>query len=104
MLLINNQIVGKILDIRGCMEALETGYRDLISERAVYRGRYDLFVPNDDPKLMYRWGTMEGASTYRLGYVANCLTLGVGASHTCRIAGATPERLEALTAQNLEEL
>lgn len=62
MLLINNQVVERILDIRGCMEALETGYRDLINERAVYRGRYDLFVPNDDPKLMYRWGTMEGAS------------------------------------------
>jgi alanine dehydrogenase len=62
MLLINNQTVEKILDIKGCMEALEIGYRDLISERAAYRGRYDLFVPNDDPKLMYRWGTMEGAS------------------------------------------
>ena len=62
MLLLNNQIVEKILDIKGCMEALEVGYRDLINERAVYRGRYDLFVPNDDPKLMYRWGTMEGAS------------------------------------------
>jgi alanine dehydrogenase len=62
MLLINNQTVKKILDIKGCMEALETGYRDLIDERAAYRGRYDLFVPNDDPKLMYRWGTMEGAS------------------------------------------
>ena len=62
MLLINNQTVEKILDIKGCMEALETGYRDLIDQRAVYRGRYDLFVPNDDPKLMYRWGTMEGAS------------------------------------------
>lgn len=62
MLLLNNQTVEKILDIEGCMEALEVGYRDLISERAVYRGRYDLFVPNDDPKLMYRWGTMEGAS------------------------------------------
>lgn len=62
MLLINNQTVEKILDIKGCMEALEVGYRDLIDERAVYRGRYDLFVPNDDPKLMYRWGTMEGAS------------------------------------------
>jgi alanine dehydrogenase len=61
MLLINNQTVEKILDIKG-MEALEVGYRDLINERAVYRGRYDLFVPNDDPKLMYRWGTMEGAS------------------------------------------
>jgi ornithine cyclodeaminase/alanine dehydrogenase-like protein (mu-crystallin family) len=62
MLLINNQTVEQILDIKGCMEALETGYRDLIDQRAVYRGRYDLFVPNDDPKLMYRWGTMEGAS------------------------------------------
>jgi ornithine cyclodeaminase/alanine dehydrogenase-like protein (mu-crystallin family) len=62
MLLIDNPTVAKILDMKGCMEALEIGYRDLIDERAVYRGRYDLFVPNDDPKLMYRWGTMEGAS------------------------------------------
>ena len=62
MLLINNQVVEQILDMKGCMEALETGYRDLINERANYRGRYDFFVPNDDPKLMYRWGTMEGAS------------------------------------------
>jgi ornithine cyclodeaminase/alanine dehydrogenase-like protein (mu-crystallin family) len=62
MLLINNQVVAQILDMKGCIEALETGYRDLIQERANYRGRYDFFVPNDDPKLMYRWGTMEGAS------------------------------------------
>ena len=62
MLLINNQTVEKLLDMKGCMEALETGYRDLVEERANYRGRYDFFVPNDDPKLMYRWGTMEGAS------------------------------------------
>ena len=62
VLLIDNQTVANILDMKGCMEALEIGYRDLINERAVYRCRYDLFVPNDDPKLMYRWGTMEGAS------------------------------------------
>jgi alanine dehydrogenase len=62
LLLINNQTVEQILDMKSCMAALETGYRDLIDQRAVYRGRYDLFVPNDDPKLMYRWGTMEGAS------------------------------------------
>ena len=30
MLLINNQTVEQILDMKGCMEALETGYRDLI--------------------------------------------------------------------------
>jgi alanine dehydrogenase len=62
MLLINNPTVAQILDMPGCINALETGYRDLINERAVYRGRYDVFVPNDDPKRMYRWGTMEGAS------------------------------------------
>ncbi|HLM44377.1 MAG TPA: UV DNA damage repair endonuclease UvsE, partial [Myxococcaceae bacterium] len=46
----------------------------------------------------------EGLSTYRLGYVANCLSLELGASHTCRLAGATSERLEALIEQNLAEL
>jgi UV DNA damage endonuclease len=46
----------------------------------------------------------EGLSTYRLGYVANCLSLELGASHTCRLAGATPERLDALIEQNLAEL
>ena len=51
MLLINNQTVEQILDMKGCMAALETGYRDLIDERAIYRGRYDVFVPNDDPKV-----------------------------------------------------
>lgn len=42
--------------------------------------------------------------SHRLGYVANCLTLGIGASHTTRLANATPERLEALIEQNLGEL
>ncbi|AKJ03502.1 UV DNA damage endonuclease [Archangium gephyra] len=46
----------------------------------------------------------EGLSSYRLGYVANCLSLGLGASHTCRLAGATPQRLEELIALNLSEL
>ena len=64
MLLIDNRAVEQVLDVRSCMEALETGYRDLIGERAAYRGRYDLFVPGDDPGRMYRWGSMEGACRY----------------------------------------
>lgn len=40
----------------------------------------------------------------QLGYVANCLTLGLGASHTCRVANATPARLEEIVALNLQEL
>lgn len=46
----------------------------------------------------------EALATYRLGYVANCLTLGVGASHTCRLASATESTLDWLIAQNLSEL
>lgn len=41
---------------------------------------------------------------HRLGYVASCLSLGIGASHTCRVANATPRRLEELIAANLQEL
>jgi UV DNA damage endonuclease len=41
---------------------------------------------------------------FRLGYVASCLSIGLGASHTCRLAHATARRLDELTAQNLAEL
>jgi UV DNA damage endonuclease len=41
---------------------------------------------------------------YRLGYVAQCLTRGVTASHTLRVANASPKTLNALTALNLAEL
>ncbi len=61
MLLINNETVEKILDMKGCLEALEIGYRDLSEERAVYRPRIDVFAPNDDHGLMFRWGAMERA-------------------------------------------
>ncbi|SES92028.1 UV DNA damage repair endonuclease UvsE [Stigmatella erecta] len=47
---------------------------------------------------------MSASPFYRLGYVANCLTLDLGASHTCRLAKATPRRLSELIEQNLAEL
>jgi UV DNA damage endonuclease len=47
---------------------------------------------------------MSASPFYRLGYVANCLTLDVGASHTCRLAKATPRRLSELIELNLAEL
>lgn len=62
MLLIDNETVEEILDMKGCIAALETGYRDLLAQRAVYRPRIDLYVPQEEPHRMYRWGTMEGAS------------------------------------------
>jgi UV DNA damage endonuclease len=41
---------------------------------------------------------------YRLGYIAQCLSGGWTTSHTCRIANATPQRLEQLIAKNLSDL
>jgi len=62
MLLINNQEVEQLLDMKGCLEALEIAYDDLLKGDAVYRPRLDVWVPCDRPDGYYRWGTMEGAS------------------------------------------
>ena len=62
MLLINNQEVEKLLDMKSCLEALEDGYDDLLKGDAVYRPRLDVWMPCDRPDGYYRWGTMEGAS------------------------------------------
>ena len=62
MLLINNQEVADLFDMKSCLEALETGYADLLKGDAVYRPRLDVWVPCGRPDGYYRWGTMEGAS------------------------------------------
>ena len=62
MLLINNQDVEKLFDMKACLEALEAGYDDLLKGDAVYRPRLDVWMPCERPDGYYRWGTMEGAS------------------------------------------
>ncbi|HWO43689.1 MAG TPA: ornithine cyclodeaminase family protein [Candidatus Eisenbacteria bacterium] len=62
MLLINNREVEQLFDMKACLEALETGYDDLLKGDAVYRPRIDVWVPCERPDGYYRWGTMEGAS------------------------------------------
>ena len=62
MLLINNREVAELFDMKSCLEALETGYADLLKGDAVYRPRLDVWVPCERPDGYYRWGTMEGAS------------------------------------------
>jgi ornithine cyclodeaminase/alanine dehydrogenase-like protein (mu-crystallin family) len=62
MLLINNEEVEKLLDMKSCLEALEIAYGDLLKGDAVYRPRLDVWVPCERPDGYYRWGTMEGAS------------------------------------------
>jgi ornithine cyclodeaminase/alanine dehydrogenase-like protein (mu-crystallin family) len=62
MLLINNEEVERLFDMKSCLEALEAGYDDLLKGDAVYRPRLDVWVPCERPDGYYRWGTMEGAS------------------------------------------
>lgn len=69
MLLINNKDVEAIFDMKSCIEALETGYDDLIRGDAVYRPRLDVWMPCARPDGYFRWGTMEGASR-KLGVFA----------------------------------
>jgi ornithine cyclodeaminase/alanine dehydrogenase-like protein (mu-crystallin family) len=69
MLLINNREVEELLTMKGCLEALEIAYDDLLKGDAVYRPRLDVWVPCERPDGYYRWGTMEGASR-KLGVFA----------------------------------
>jgi len=62
MLLINNDDVKKLFTMKDCLDALETGYDDLLKGDAVYRPRLDVWAPCERPDGYYRWGTMEGAS------------------------------------------
>jgi alanine dehydrogenase len=67
-LLINNDVVAKVLTMEDTIAALEEAYRQLAREEAVCRPRIDIQIPTRDPKKVYQWGTMEGGS--RAGYFA----------------------------------
>jgi alanine dehydrogenase len=69
MLLINNQDVEKVFDMKACLDALEVAYDDLLKGDAVYRPRLDVWMPCERADGYYRWGTMEGASR-KLGVFA----------------------------------
>lgn len=63
MIFLTNEHVEQVLDMASCMEVIERAYRELAMERATYRPRIDLYVPQEPH--YYRWGTMEGASRER---------------------------------------
>jgi ornithine cyclodeaminase/alanine dehydrogenase-like protein (mu-crystallin family) len=67
-LLIDNDIVRRVLKPAAVRRALESAYRDLASGEAVCRPRIDIRIPTRDPAKFYQWGTMEGGSTR--GYFA----------------------------------
>src|SRR5918994_2442692 len=61
-LLINNEVVARVLTMEDTIAALEEAYRQLAREEAVCRPRIDIQIPTRDPNKVYQWGTMEGGS------------------------------------------
>ncbi len=62
-LIIDNNIVERVLSMETTIEALEQSYLALARREAVCRPRIDIRIPTKDPAKNYQWGTMEGGST-----------------------------------------
>jgi len=63
VLLIDNDVVRRVLTPEATRKALESAYIDLARGEAVCRPRIDIRIPTRDPERVYQWGTMEGGST-----------------------------------------
>jgi ornithine cyclodeaminase/alanine dehydrogenase-like protein (mu-crystallin family) len=69
MLLINNDVVSRVLDMSSTLDALEGVFREMAVGDAVGMGRVDLYVPSgQDLAPFYRWAVMTGGSR-KDGYV-----------------------------------
>ncbi|MGE4112416.1 MAG: ornithine cyclodeaminase family protein [Burkholderiales bacterium] len=61
LLLLDNDDVAGVLDLDGCMDALERSYRALAEGRLVERARSQTRVPLAEPDVSYCFKSMEGA-------------------------------------------
>ena len=62
MLLIDNEVVRRVLSMRECIEAQERAFAGTLTGASVSRPRIDMFVPCDRADGYYRFGSVEGAS------------------------------------------
>jgi ornithine cyclodeaminase/alanine dehydrogenase-like protein (mu-crystallin family) len=62
VLLIDNEVVRRLLTPALTRQALEGAYRDLADGEAVCRPRIDVRIPTQAADRFYQWGTMEGGS------------------------------------------
>ncbi|APX89498.1 ornithine cyclodeaminase [Brevirhabdus pacifica] len=62
MLIVDNALVARLLDMPGCIAAQESAFAGLDSGRSIHRPRIDMYVPCQRDDGYYRWGTMEGAN------------------------------------------
>ncbi len=67
MLIINNDLVAKVLTMDEVIEAQEEAFKKLPTGGAIHRPRIDMYVPCQRDDGYFRWGTMEGAND---GYFA----------------------------------
>ena len=69
MLLLNNNDVANVLDMRVTLNALDNVFHEMAKGDAVGMGRIDLYVPSGEPVApFYRWAVMTGGSR-KDGYV-----------------------------------
>lgn len=69
MLLINNDDVLEVLDMRLCMSSLDGVFHEMATGEATGMGRIDVYVPSGEERApYYRWAVMAGGSK-KDGYV-----------------------------------
>ena len=62
MLIINNDLVSRLVSMQDCIDAQERAFAALPSGRSIHRPRVDMYVPCQRDDGYFRWGTMEGAN------------------------------------------
>ena len=62
MLIINNEIVARVLTMTECIQAQEEAFKKLPWGGAIHRPRIDMYFPCQRDDGYFRWGTMEGAN------------------------------------------
>jgi alanine dehydrogenase len=67
MLIINNDIVAKVLTMEDTIRVQEAAFAKLPSGGSIHRPRIDMYFPCQRDDGYFRWGTMEGAND---GYFA----------------------------------
>jgi ornithine cyclodeaminase/alanine dehydrogenase-like protein (mu-crystallin family) len=68
MLLLNNADIARVLDMRLCIDALDSVFHEIAADDAAGMGRIDVYVPSGGDAPYYRWAVMSGGSR-KLGYV-----------------------------------
>ena len=62
MLMIDNEVVARVLTMPDCIAAQERAFAGLIDNTSLTRPRIDVYAPCDRPDGYYRWGSTEGVS------------------------------------------